>query len=1345
VNGDGYDDVVVTAPGQTTQRTVNVVNEAGQVVQETVTLTGQVLLYLGSAAGLSSTPFWTFEGFGEGDSIRLITSSAGDVNNDGYDDLLIGVPYADVDRIETAGLVHLVDAGLAQLFLGSSTGPSAEPSWTYRGQNQGGLFGWAVGTAGDVNGDAFDDVLIGAYLEDSDARTDNGRAYLFLGRETGLSSAPETVLEGNEDRAWFGSSIAAAGDVNKDGFEDVVIGAPGRAGETGGVYLYLGSIDGLGENPLFIGAQTGQTWFGWEVAGAGDVNDDGFSDILVRTLVQSGDDKEGRVLLFLGASQGLANVVVEFGDGKEVGTEFGDPAGSIAGLGDVNGDGYDDVAIGAWLRTDEQGAVFVYQGAKRAMQALTIAAADFSHVFVEDGTYLVTVTVTGAANSADLGLLRVTVNNADPVVSVTVDPAEINENGIVTVRGTFTDAGILDTHTAKIDWGDGIVTPAILDQAAGKFTASHQYLDDDPTGTTSDIYTITASVTDDDGGVGAATTELTVKNVAPVLGSLKATTIEENGVTTLTGTITDPGTLDSFKLDVNWSDPLSPKNTETYTFAAGTKTFELTHQYLDDNPTKTASDQYRISLTITDDDTGTDVDEVAVTVNNVAPLLGSLKATTIEENGITTLTGTITDPGTLDSFELVVNWGDPLSPKNTETYRFAAGTKSFELTHQYLDDDPTGTHFDLSTIRATVADDDLGTDEAEIKVTVNNVAPVLEDLHTTTIQENGTTTLKGTITDPGTLDSFTLVVNWGDPLSAKNVERYTFGALTKDFELTHQYLDDNPTGTASDQYTISLRITDDDAGTGSGSTTVTVNNVAPKLENLKTVAIEENGTTTLTGTITDPGTLDTFELVVNWGDPLSLNNSETYSFAAGTKAFKLTHQYLDDNPSGTTSDQYTISLKITDDDTGTSSGSTTVRVNNVAPVITCLTTSAKEVGDAKEGEKISISAIFKDVGRLDTHTAVIDWGDGTASTGQVTKSCDGGSISGSHVYKWGGVYEIKVTLNDDDTGTASKSVTGYITGAGVKDGVLQIVGTKCDDNVTVNQEKKGIKVHADFLPERSHFRTFDLKGIERIEIYLGKGDDHAQIAGNMDLPVFMDGGSGDDHLNAGRGPAVLIGGSGDDKLIGSPSDDRIYGGDGNDFIQGNGGNDVLYGDAGCDVIYGSKGNDQIHGGEGNDWISGGGGNDVLNGDAGCDVIYGSCGNDQIYGGEGGDWIFGEGGNDKLYGGSGNDRLFGGCGNDLILGEEGDDLLVGGGGSDTIDGGPGNDLIYGCDKKGPFWLHMPCGGKGFIDAFDSWISDFIDDIAKGHDHKPDYCFNTDQPQNNQNKGNSGNGFVFGRKR
>merc|ERR1711964_896489 len=118
-------------------------------------------------------------------------------------------------------------------------------------------------------------------------------------------------------------------------------------------------------------------------------------------------------------------------------------------------------------------------------------------------------------------------------------------------------------------------------------------------------------------GTSSSSTTVTVNNVAPVLGSLAATTINENGTTTLTGTITDPGTLDTFTLDVNWDDSASPTNVEQVTFAAGTTSFTLTHQYLDDNPTATASDARTIGLTITDDDTGTSSDSTTVTVNNV--------------------------------------------------------------------------------------------------------------------------------------------------------------------------------------------------------------------------------------------------------------------------------------------------------------------------------------------------------------------------------------------------------------------------------------------------------------------------------------------------------------------------------------------------------------------------------------------------------------------------------------------------------------------------------------------------------------------------------------------------------
>src|SRR5205814_1864234 len=108
----------------------------------------------------------------------------------------------------------------------------------------------------------------------------------------------------------------------------------------------------------------------------------------------------------------------------------------------------------------------------------------------------------------------------------------------------------------------------------------------------------------------------------------------------------------------------------------------------DDNPTGTSQDNYTIGVTLTDDDSGADVASATTTVKNVAPTITSLNVTpTIDENGTVTLTGTFTDPGTQDSYTLVINWGEG-SP---QTLILAAGTRDFTATHQYLDDNPTGT------------------------------------------------------------------------------------------------------------------------------------------------------------------------------------------------------------------------------------------------------------------------------------------------------------------------------------------------------------------------------------------------------------------------------------------------------------------------------------------------------------------------------------------------------------------------------------------------------------------------------------------------------------------------------
>jgi Ca2+-binding RTX toxin-like protein len=475
-----------------------------------------------------------------------------------------------------------------------------------------------------------------------------------------------------------------------------------------------------------------------------------------------------------------------------------------------------------------------------------------------------------------------------------------------------------------------------------------------------------------------------------------------------------------------------------------------------------------------------------------------------------------------------------------------------------------------------------------------------------------------------------------------------------------------------------MTVTDDDGGVVTSITPVIVSNVEADLENLAvTPSIDESGVARLSGDIVDPGTLDTFTLAVDWGDGSPV---EIFSYGAGTTAFSEIHLYLDDNPTSTPADTNTITAKLLDDDSGNDTVITPLTVANLAPEITNLTNNALNIGDAKEGQLISISGAFMDIGSLDTHTATIDWGDGSTSEAVIDESNGSGSFSGNHTYINGGIYDVKVSLSDDDIGITTQTTTVMITGVGLNnDGTLYIVGTPGKDNVEVNTKGRKndlIEVKASFLPQRGNKRIFQADEVSRIVILLGEGNDHATIAGNIDLPLYVDGGSGNDHLKAGGGPAELWGGDDNDILIGSRVNDKIYGGNGNDFIFGNGGNDFLDGGGGNDWIFGSWGIDTILGSGGNDVIFGGSGNDIIDGGNDKDMLYGGSGNDKISGGKGNDLLDGSSGNDELVGGDDNDMLYGGSGNDTLLGSDGNDIIFGGSGNDILDGGNNNDTLYG---------------------------------------------------------------------
>jgi hypothetical protein len=317
VNGDGFSDVIVGASGNA------------------------AYVYLGGASGLSTTAATTITPPSGALAFGASVSSAGDVNGDGYADVIVGSGGSGVGT----GAYN----GAAYIYLGSASGTTTTPAPAVPSPVAGTGFGYQVASAGDTNGDGYGDVIVGG----SGYASSPGVADVFLGGPGGLSTTPLPLSNPNTD-GTFGASLAGVDDTNADGYADIVVGAYAATSNEGIAYLYLGKTFASpnGASPDAAGFEYGQG-----VAGAGDLNGDGYADYAV--YASGADSQRGWVYIFLG-SVAVSSILSDPNE-PAVGNSafFG---GAMAAAGDVNGDGFGDFAVGASANASSAGNAYVFPG-----------------------------------------------------------------------------------------------------------------------------------------------------------------------------------------------------------------------------------------------------------------------------------------------------------------------------------------------------------------------------------------------------------------------------------------------------------------------------------------------------------------------------------------------------------------------------------------------------------------------------------------------------------------------------------------------------------------------------------------------------------------------------------------------------------------------------------------------------------------------------------------------------------------------------------------------------------------------------------------------------------------------
>ena len=1352
INGDGYDDLLI---GALSADPTGLVDAGVSYVVYGRRGGFGASLDLGSltaAQGFAITGVSAFDYSGA--SVR----AAGDVNGDGLADFLIGAPWGEATQGTNAGETYLVfgraggfGAGLDLSTLNGSTGV------TFRGGAAGDGLGFAVSSAGDINGDGFDDLIIGAREANGGGRLDSGASYVVFGRAGGFAAGIDVSgLTGTNGFAIIGAdstdrssySVAAAGDVNGDGIDDLIIGAPqgdpgGRA-NAGEAYVVFGRTGGFGAT-LDLGTLTGTNGFtisgidagdnaGWSVASAGDLNGDGRADLVIGALYADpgGRENAGETYVVFGraggfgASLDLSSMPASMGF-TITGTAALNLTGhSVASAGDVNGDGIDDLLIGA-LYADGTGGVDVGEtyvvfgraggfGGVLDLASLNgqtgfvirgAGAEDFSGYSVSaagdvngDGFDDLVIGApqadpSGRANAGSsyvlFGARNVTRTSNDATVTVTVtgvnDAPVITSNGggatgavtvtengtaVTTVTSVDPDAGASRTYTIV---GGADATRFVIDPATGVLTFVSPANFEAPSDQNGDnVYEVVVQASDGS-LVDTQTLAVTVtnQNEAPVItsnggGATGGYTTSENttGPSTVTAADQDAGATLTYSIIGGADAALFTMNAAGVLSLINPPNFEAPADQNGDNI-------YEVIVQVSDGAlTDTQTINLTVTNANEAPVItsgggGPSAVISGVENSTTATTVVAADPDAGASLAFSILAG-------RDGARFAIDATTGVLTFVAAPNFEAPTDLDGNSVYEVdvrVSDGLGGTDVQTIFVNVGNVneAPVITSngggaTGGYTIFENtlGPTTITATDPDAGSNLTYSIIGGADAALFTMNAAGVLSLINPPNFEAPADRNGDNV-------YEVIVQASDGTLiDTQTISLTVINANEAPIITSNGGGA---TGGYTISENTTGPNAVNAF-------DP-DAGASLTYSIIGGADAARFTMNAAGvislinppnfEAPTDQNGDNiYEVIVQVSDGTlTDTQTINVTVTNANEAPVITSDGGGASGTVSVAEGSGIvtTVTAADPDAGAQITYSIV-----GGADAGRFTIDPATGVVG----FVTPADFETPLDAGGDDNydivvqasdGVNADTQTLRVTVTDVAENVLSL--TNVVSLVAVNEGDPFVQIDADV--------TF-------VDSGAGYDGGLLSVTGlfTTDLVSVRNVGTGAGQISFERG---VVGFEGVD--IGTTtiaSNGFVV------FFNANASRAAI--EALVEALQYSSTSDiavsphalvlQIQNSLGErsapvqvavQFTA-----DILNGTAGDDTLSGLRGNDVITGFEGLDTLSGGAGNDTLFGGLGDDSLDGGDADDTLYGDDGTDTLNGGDGRDRLFGNAQNDTLYG---------------------------------------------------------------------